>query len=117
MLMMIGTAAIGYAGGISPTTGLLVPAATDVIDYWRKLDGCTGEAVVTMLTAATEQKRYGPCKGNTEVVLVTVKDGGNGWWGAGSDAAAAATVAAADPALKVTPIVAAFLIKQTRAGR
>jgi len=115
MMLVIGTAAApGYAGGTSANTGQLVPAAADVIDYWRKLDGCTGEAAVTMLTAATEQKKYGPCKGGTEVVLVSVKDGGNGWWGAEPVGQPATT---GDSALKLTPIVAEFLIKQTRAGR
>ena len=118
MLLMHGTANPNalYGGGINPNTGKVVPAVTELIDYWRKLNECTGDAATTMLTTVTEQRRYGPCKGGTEVVLVTVKDGGatGGWWGSDFPGVPAAS---GDPNLKSTPVVAQFLIKQTRAGR
>jgi polyhydroxybutyrate depolymerase len=113
MLLMHGTETPNapYGGGISASSGLPVPAVTDIIDYWRKLDGCAADAAVTMLTQVTEQKRYGPCKGNTEVALITVKGGTGGWW------ASVTAPATGDPNLKTTPIVAEFLIKQTKTGR
>ena len=118
MLHMHGTAAAALYGGGVLGSGVVAPPVTDVIEYWRKLDGCTGEAAVTMLTAVTEQRRYGPCKGGTEVVLITVKDGAGGWWGNSGPAAQPGSGAGTgDPALKATPIVVEFLIKQTKAGR
>jgi polyhydroxybutyrate depolymerase len=114
MMLVLGTANAGVpvGGGASPNraTGPPIPAVNDVIEYWRRLDGCIGDPAVTMITAKAEQRRYATCKAS-EVVLITVTDGENGWWGASYFGAIG------DPALKATPIVAEFLIKQSRAGR
>ena len=114
LILMLGTAnpLVPFGGGVSPNraTGPPVPPVNDVIDYWRRVDGCTGAPAVTMLTAQAEQRRYSACKAS-EVVLITVKDGDNAWWGAPFFGPAG------DPDLHATPIVAEFLTSQSRTGR
>lgn len=114
MLLMHGTANPNapYAGGVQPANGLTIQAVPDVIEFWRKFDGCTGEPAVTALTPKTEQRRYSPCKAGSEVVLVSVQGGGFCWWGALCGAGDLA-----DPAINTTSVVLQFLLKQTRAGR
>lgn len=114
MMLILGTAnpVVSFAGGVNSNRpeGPPIPAVTDVVDYWRRIDACIGDPVVSMLTARSEQRRYSTCRAS-EVALITVAEGGNGWWGAPFFGPLG------DPDLKATPIVAEFLIKQSRAGR
>lgn len=91
VLAVYGTAdpIVPFGGGVMNGRGgtSTVLSATQLVDRWRGLDGCSNNPVPEALPAvgdgtATERLSYGPCAAGTDVVFMRVGNGGHTWPGA-----------------------------------
>lgn len=91
VLAVFGTAdpIVPFGGGVMNGRGgsSTVLSATQLVDRWRGLDGCSNDPVPEPLPAvgdgtATERLSYGPCAAGTDVVFMRVDNGGHTWPGA-----------------------------------
>jgi polyhydroxybutyrate depolymerase len=58
-----------------------MPPVQESVDTWAKLDGCPAEPQVMGEEGGVRVLRYGPGKGNAEVVFTTVEGNGHHWPG------------------------------------
>ncbi|AKS34202.1 alpha/beta hydrolase family esterase [Mycolicibacterium goodii] len=91
VLAMYGTAdpIVPFGGGVMNGRGgtSTVLSATQLVDRWRGLDGCSNDPAAQTLPAVgdgttTEQLTYAPCAAGTAVVFMRVDNGGHTWPGA-----------------------------------
>lgn len=75
---------VPVAGGMSPTRLVARSQSQpflplrETLAFWRRADGCTGQASPGRTTAA-RLETYGPCADRTTVALLTLADGGHAW--------------------------------------
>lgn len=73
-----------YHGGSGPAAAEVAavsPAVEETIRSWVAFNKCPAEPADTKRVGKAAMKRYGPCQGDTEVVLWTLEDGGHTWPG------------------------------------
>ncbi len=79
---------IPYQGGKSDATlpkkvvvGGSYPSTKEVIGFWTAEDQCPAKSRVTYQKGEATCETYGPCAGNAEVILCTIRGGGHTWPG------------------------------------
>lgn len=76
---------VGFDGGVSSTRFVARAQALPfqpvryAVDFWRKANGCTQPAAITRRAGLSIEKST--CKGNADVVLYDLKQGGHSWPG------------------------------------
>jgi len=80
MLMINGTGdrAVPYGGGRIGGVGREVFSVTKTLELWRQYDDCAGKAKVES-GKRVKISHYSSCRGGSEVMLVSVKNGGHRW--------------------------------------
>ena len=91
VLMINGTGdrAVPYRGGRIGGIGREVVSIPQTVDLWQQHDGCASKVMqlphkIAHNPDGVEISRYLGCRGGSEVVLVTVKQGGHAWPGSAS---------------------------------
>lgn len=77
---------VGFNGGVSSTRfvaraqSLPFQSVGYAVDFWRKANGCSQPAAITRRVDVSFEKST--CKGNADVVLYDLRQGGHSWPGA-----------------------------------
>lgn len=104
---------VGFEGGMSNTRFVARAQALPfqpvryAVDFWRKANGCNQPAAITRRAGVSIEKSA--CKGNADVVLYDLKQGGHSWPGA----SVAHDAGSADP-IDATSVIWDFFKSHTR---
>ncbi|MBV9388031.1 MAG: hypothetical protein JOZ78_16530 [Chroococcidiopsidaceae cyanobacterium CP_BM_ER_R8_30] len=69
---------VPYGGGRIGGLGRVILSVPKMIELWRQLDSCTAEAQVKS-SKRVKISRYSGCRGSSEVMAISVRNGGHRW--------------------------------------